>query len=99
MSTEKSVRPWSYGEVALLEAVIVLIVWLWSDYTAALLTLVWVCIVLTALVLAFISEWLEPTRVPRRYFYMALVLVLTALAVGALYVWIMGAQLDFLDGL
>ncbi|MDX2135910.1 MAG: hypothetical protein SFV52_14070 [Saprospiraceae bacterium] len=99
MGIEKSVRPWSYGEVALLEAVVLLVLWLWSDYTAALLTLVLVCIVLAALLLALISEWLEPSRVPRRYFVMALVLVLTALGVGVLYVAIMGARLDFLDRL
>jgi hypothetical protein len=78
-------KRWWFAEVAMIEAIALLALWLWSAYTAFLITLVGLLLVLSALLIAGVSEWLEPTRIPREWFYMALVVVATALAIGLLY--------------
>lgn len=92
-------RRWWFVEVALAEAVVLMALWLWSPYAAFLITLVGSLLVLSALVIAGISEWLEPTRIPKRWFILAMVVVATALATGALYVLISGGRFDFFGAL
>ena len=99
MSVKNNIAPWSYGEIALLEGVLLLLLWLWNDYVAALITLTGSPIVLASLLLAIVSEWIEPSRVPKRYFWIGLLLVCVSVAVGVGYVGLTGGRLDFLDGL
>jgi len=98
MSVKNNTTPWSYGEIALLEGVLLLLLWLWNDYAAALITLIGSLIVLASLLLALVSEWIEPSRVPKRYFWIGLLLVCVSVAVGLAYIGLSGGRLDFLDG-
>lgn len=74
-----------------------LVLWLWNDYAAALITLSIAVIVSAVLLLALVAEWIEPSRVPKRYFWVALVLVGVALGIGLLYTILAGGRLDFLE--
>ena len=58
----------SLFEIFLLQTVIWLGLWLLSDYVAALLTLIIGSIVLAVLAFALIAEVIERSRVPKKYF-------------------------------
>lgn len=83
-------------EIFLLETAAWLALWLLSDYVASLLTLIVGAIVSAVLVIALLSEWVERSKVPRRYFYVMGLSLLSILAAAACYTTIFGGQLDFL---
>lgn len=86
----------SLFEIFLLETIAWLGLWLLSDYVAALLTLILGAIVSAVLAIALISEAIEPSKVPKKYFQVMLLSILSIVVAAAIYVTLFGAQLDFL---
>lgn len=85
----------SLFEIFLLETAAWLTLWLISDYVATLLTLILGAIVSAVLAIALMAEWVERSKVPRRYFQvMALSIVAIVVAAG-LYMAIFGGELSF----
>jgi hypothetical protein len=70
-------------EIFLIELVVWSALWLTNEYIAALLTIIISVIVCAILILSFISEWIEKSKVPRSYFsIMALSVLASLVAVG-----------------
>lgn len=88
---------WSLLEIFLLEVVVWLGIWLFNDYLATLLTLVVGAIVLAVLLIALISELIERSKVPRRYFYIMVLSAAAPLVSAVLYLSIFGGKLEFLS--
>lgn len=84
-------------EVFLLETIAWLLLWLLSDYVAALLTLILGAIVLAVLIFALIAELLERSKVPRQYFWIMGISVLAPIVSALLYLLIFGGRLSFLE--
>ncbi len=84
-------------EIFLLEVVVWLGLWLSNDYLATLLTLILVAIVLAVLLIALMAEAIERSKVPRRYFYVMGLSVIAPMVAAALYMFIFGGQLEFLE--
>lgn len=84
-------------EIFLLESVVWLALWLFNDYLATLLTIILTAIVFAVLMIALIAEWIERSKVPRKYFGVMGVSVLAPLVTALIYVLILGGKLDFLD--
>ncbi len=71
--------------------------WLSNDYLATLLTLTIGAIVLSVLLIALAAEAIEPTKVPRRYFWIMAVSILAPVLAAGLYVLLFGGKLGFLE--
>lgn len=84
-------------EIFLLEVVVWLGLWLLNDYLATLLTLIIAAIVLAVLVIALISEAIERSKVPRKYFHVMWLSVVAPFAAAVLYLLIFGGELSFLE--
>jgi hypothetical protein len=84
-------------EIFLLETVVWLVMWLVNDYMATLLTLIIGAIVLAVLLLAIISEAIERSKVPRRYFYVMGLSVLAPVVAALMYQVLFGGHLNFLS--
>ena len=84
-------------EIFLLETVVWLGLWLISDYVAALLTLILGAIVSAVLVIALISEAIERSRVPGKYFQVMAISILSMLIAAFIYVTLLGGRMDFLE--
>ena len=84
-------------EIFFLELIIWLAIWLLNDYLAALLTIILVAIVFAILVFSLISEWIERSKVPRKYFWVMGISVLTPIIAALIYWLIFGGQLTFLQ--
>lgn len=84
-------------EILALEMALWLGLWLYSDYLATLLTLIIVAIVFAILLIALVAEWIEPSRVPRRYFWIMAISVLAPLLTAGLFIGFQGGKLDFLQ--
>lgn len=86
----------SISEIFLLEFIGWFGLWLFNDYLATLLTLIIGAIVFAVLVIALISEAIERSKVPRRYFWVMAVSVLAPLLALGCYLLFFGGQFDFL---
>ena len=84
-------------EIFLIEMVVWLGLWLSNDYLATLLTLTIGAIVLSVLLIALAAEAIEPTKVPRRYFWIMAVSILAPVLAAGLYVLLFGGKLGFVE--
>jgi hypothetical protein len=84
-------------EIFLLELVVWLGLWLLSDYIATLLTLIIGAIVSAVLIIALISETMERSKVPKKYFYVMILSIIAPLISAVIYVVLFQGQLDFLN--
>jgi len=87
----------SLFEIFLLQTVIWLGLWLLSDYVAALLTLIIGAIVLAVLAFALIAEVIERSRVPKKYFQVMALSILSMAVAAGIYLTLLGGQMDFLN--
>ena len=76
-------------EVALIDVIVFLSLWLWDEYIAFLLTLFFTAIAAGVLIISLIAELLERTKVPRNYFYWLAVSVCVPLVVAAIFKYIL----------
>ncbi|MCC7465743.1 MAG: hypothetical protein IT261_05715 [Saprospiraceae bacterium] len=83
-------------EIFLLELVIWLGLWLMNDYIATLLTLIITAIVSAVLLIALISELMERSKVPKKYFHVMAISIVAPLISAAMYMIIFGGNLAFL---
>jgi hypothetical protein len=84
-----------YWQLFMVECMVWLAVWLLNDYLAALLTAILGSMVFAVWLIAQISEYLEPSRVPSWYFSVLLTTLLATLATAGFYV-VLNGGLDFL---
>lgn len=87
----------SLFEIFLLETIGWLALWLISDYVAALLTLIVGAIVSAVLAIALIAELIERSRVPKKYFQVMALSILSLFLAAAIYGLLLGGRMDFLN--
>ncbi|MDO8365880.1 MAG: hypothetical protein Q7T20_03715 [Saprospiraceae bacterium] len=86
----------SLFEIFLLQTIGWLGLWLISDFLAALLTIIIGAIVSAVLIIALISEIIERSKVPRKYFQVMGLSILSLALAAVIYVTLLGGQMDFL---
>ena len=84
-------------EIFMIEFIFYTILWLVDDYIASLVSVILGFIFASILIVALISEFIEPSKVPRSYYYFMIVSILAPLLAGALFVGLMDGQLDWLE--
>jgi len=82
-------------EIFLLEVVVWLGCWLLNDYLATLLTLIIGSIVSAVLIIALMAEWIERSKVPRKYFHVMLLSIAAPIVAALIYMFIFGGQLEW----
>lgn len=82
--------------VILIEAVICCALWLWDEYVASYLTLIFPGLILAVLIIAVLADLIEPARIPRWYYGLMIVSILTPLLIGTLFYFIYEGQLEWL---
>lgn len=80
----------------LIQLVFYFVLWLISDYAATLVSLIFIFIFAAILIVALISEMIEPSRVPRSYYWFMLVSILAPILAGAIFLIIIGGDLNWL---
>jgi hypothetical protein len=69
-------------ETYLATVIVFLAVWLWKDFLGWWLSVIFGAICTAVLVVALVSDRIEPTRVPRSYFWM-----MAAIIAGIISAW------------
>jgi len=82
--------------VVLLEAVIYSGLWLWNEYVAVYLTLIFPGMILVVLIIAGIADLIEPSRIPGWYYGLMIVSILTPVIIGSVFYYLYQGRLDWL---
>ena len=82
-------------ELFLIQIICYAILWLISDYTATLVTLIFPVIFFSLLLLAVLSELVQKSKVPRQYYYFMLASIIAPILTAAIFVLILGVDFDW----
>ena len=81
-------------ELFLVVVILAFGLWLWDDYIAFLITFILLCILCAVLLVAFLSEKIEKSRVPKRYFQLMWASIVALLVSGMVYALLFGFDLE-----
>jgi hypothetical protein len=84
-------------EIALVEIIFFLSLWLLDEYIASLVTSIMVPIFGAILVISLIAELIERSKVPKVYFYFLIISVIIPTIIGLFFLIIYQGNLDWLD--
>ena len=79
------------------QAVIYTSLWLWNEYVASYLTIIFPGIILFILIIAIIADLIEPSRIPGWYYGLMLISIFTPLVIGAVFYYLSDGQLEWLQ--
>ena len=82
--------------VALLQAVIYSVIWLWNEYVAAYLTIIFPAMILVILVIGTIADLIEPSRIPRWYYGLMIISIVIPVVIGGVFYYLYHGRLDWL---
>lgn len=82
--------------ILLLQAVIYSGLWLWNEYVAVYLTLIFPGIIIVILIIAGLADLIEPSRIPGWYYWLMIVSIITPLVIGAVFFYLYQGRLDWL---
>lgn len=86
----------SLTEIFLLQMAVWMTIWLGSDYLGTLLSISLGAIFIAVLLIAWVAELIEPSKVPRRYFYIMLISIAALVVASLVYLFLFQGQFDFL---
>ena len=81
----------------LVEAVAYTALWLWNEYVAFYITIIFPALILVVLVMALIADWIEPSRIPGWYYKVMLLSVAIPVVIGMVFYFIYEGNFDFLS--
>lgn len=84
-------------EIFLIEFIIYCSLWLWDDYIASLLTLVFTSILIFLFIISLLAELIEPSKVPRWYYYFMGISILAPITAALVFVLIMEFDFEWLS--
>ena len=82
-------------EIALLQVVCYAALWLMSDYTATLLTVIFPILFLAILIISFLAELVQSSKIPHFYYWFMVVSILVPILTAAIFVAALGADFDW----
>ena len=83
--------------IVLLQAVIYSGIWLWNEYVAVYLTLIFPGMILVILIIGTIADLIEPSRIPRWYYGLMIVSIVIPLLIGGVFYMLYQGSLDWLE--
>ncbi|MDQ3015674.1 MAG: hypothetical protein M3R25_02990 [Bacteroidota bacterium] len=83
--------------ILLAQAVIYTIVWIWDEYVASYMTLIFPGVLTVILILAVIADIIEPSRISRWYYLIMLGSILVPILIGATFYYMHDGNLEWLS--
>ena len=81
---------------SLLQAILYTGLWLWDEYVASYITLIFPVMMLVILLLTTIADWIEPSRIPKWYYVLMILSIIIPVVVGAVFYWIYEGKIDWI---
>jgi hypothetical protein len=96
LSSDKGLSPTHFWTIVLGQAVIYLSIWLWDEYVASYITLIFPAMILVILVLGLLADWIEPARVPGWYYKVMVISIIIPVLIGLVFYYINGGRIGWL---
>ncbi|HZV68362.1 MAG TPA: hypothetical protein VFG10_02430 [Saprospiraceae bacterium] len=78
------------------QSVLYLSLWLWNEYVASYMTLIFPVLILIILILALIADWIEPSRIPGWYYAVMIISILIPVLIGGVFYYINDGKIGWL---
>ena len=85
--------------ISLLQCVIYSGIWLWNEYVASYLTIIFPIMILLILILSAIADWIEPSRIPGWYYKLMIISILIPLLIGTIFYVLYEGRMDWMENL
>lgn len=72
-------------------------IWLWDEYVATYITLIFPALIMVVLILSRIADWIEPSKIPRWYYVLMFVSIIIPLVIGAIFYMLYEGSIDWLQ--
>ncbi len=82
--------------IILSQAVIYLSIWLWDEYVASYITLIFPAMILVILILGLIADWIEPSRIPGWYYKIMIISIIIPVVIGVVFYYINDGRIGWL---
>jgi len=96
-SSDKSFTRSHLWIIILIQAVIYLSLWLWNEFVASYITLIFPAMILVILILATIADWIEPSRIPGWYYKLMIVSIIIPVIIGFAFYYINEGKISWLS--
>ncbi len=78
------------------QAVVYLSIWLWNEYVASYITLIFPLMILVILLLSLIADWIEPSRIPGWYYIVMIFSIIIPVLIGSVFYYINDGKIGWL---
>ncbi len=95
-SSGKGLNQTQFWIIILSQAVIYLSIWLWNEYVASYITLIFPAMILVILVLGLIADWIEPSRIPGWYYKIMIISIVIPVLIGVVFYFINDGKIGWL---
>jgi uncharacterized membrane protein YwzB len=96
MTKNSFLRPLNLSEIFMLQTIFYLLLWLWNDYVATILSLTFAAIAFFVLIVSGIAEWIEKSKISKIYFLAMLISIVTPFVVGSFFMLLRKGSLDWM---
>ena len=83
-------------EIFLMEFILFSLLWIWDDYIASMLTIVFTFIFFFILLISIMVEMVERSKVPKWYFIFMGVSIFAPIMAALVFIYFMGADFEWL---
>jgi hypothetical protein len=74
--------------ISLLQAILYSSIWLWNEFVASYVTLVFPAMIAVILFLSAIADWIEPSRISKWYYVIMIVSIFIPILIGVTFYFI-----------
>ncbi len=96
MPANKTINTNQFILIILLQAILYSSIWLWNEFVASYITLVFPAMILVILLISAIADWIEPSRIPKWYYVIMIVSILVPIIIGGIFYAIYDGRIDWL---
>ena len=82
--------------IILIQAILYSSLWLWNEFVASYVTLVFPAMILVILLLSFIADWIEPSRISKWYYVIMIISIIVPIIIGGMFYFIYDGRIDWL---
>ncbi len=83
------------AEIFFVQIIIYIAIWFASDYIGSFISISFPIIFALLLLVSIIAELIEPSRVPRWYFYLMIISIIAPILVGGIFWYLSGGKMDW----
>ncbi len=82
--------------IGLIQAVFYAGIWLWNDYVASYLTLVFPAMILVILLIAVVADLIEPSGISWKYYGLMMMSILIPVVIGVIFFLLFGREIAWM---